>query len=269
MHKFFTLVHLEVNRIAKLFFIAMGSYIVLTMINAVYFSRNIMSRLKNEATSKNMSLTQLMNSDSVSYTFDERGMLSMSSVLTAGIIFILILLAIYAFVIWYRDWFGSNKTIYSLLMLPMDRMKVFGAKFLTIFLMGCAAISTFIIALAADYLIVTVVMDKAVLGDMTFISLLNEVINITLYKKSAIVLFAISAICLIFLFTLLERSFRVKGIIIAAVIAAVFLTVNYITVVYDHLYPIEKIIIINILQVINIALTTAYSRFLIKNKVSV
>lgn len=268
MRKFMNLVYLEVNRIAKLFFIALATYFAISCIWVFCSARGYMKSIVQSAQQGNMSVAKYLESCGA-VPYQGRDILVGNYGLTTGAVFMMILIAIYAFLIWYRDWFGSNKTIYSLLVLPVNRMKIFGAKVLTIILMGCSVVSTFLIGAAASLYIDKAVLDKVIIKDVTLLDTFSAAIDITAYLKTDIVLLSLCVICIIFLLVLLERSFKIKGIILGAIIAAVYVALNVVVATSMYLYTGEKIQLIAVIQIVFLAISITYSNHLIKKKVAV
>lgn len=268
MRKFMNLVYLEVNRIAKLFFIALAAYFSISCIWVFCTARGYMKSIVESAQNSNMSIAKYLESCGA-VPYQGRDILSGNYGLTAGAVFMMILVGVYAFLIWYRDWFGSNKKVYSLLVLPVNRMKIFAAKAVTIILMGCSVVSTFLIGIAASFYIDKAILDKVIIKNVTLLDAFSAAIDITAYKKIDIVLFALCAICVIFLFVLLERSFKIKGIILGIVIGAAYLVLNGVVATSMYLYTGEKILLIAVIQLVFLAASIVYSNHLIKKKVAV
>lgn len=129
---------------------------------------------------------------------------------------------IYILFIWYRDWLGKNTFIYRLLMLPVKRIQLFFAKGATILLLvlGLVAYQVAILpvlqtilklAIPIDYRldlsIQTMIRSHYYLGYLLPEKFIDFVINYG---------FGITLVIVLFTMILIERSYRFKGIFMAA-----------------------------------------------------
>lgn len=190
-------------------------------------------------------------------------------------------LMFYVFLIWYRDWFGKNTFIYRLLMLPTARLNILLAKATAIMLMVIGLVSFQLILLRFENKIMQWIVPTGFSADFR----INDYISNTLYLSiiipqsftEFILYYGIGLMFVLVLFTaiLLERSFRLKGALLGigySVLAlAVFLFPMYTFGVAQHqlLYPAEFLLLNIVTGLLVIACSIWFSRFLLKNKITV
>ncbi|MFB9278648.1 hypothetical protein [Cohnella cellulosilytica] len=136
-------------------------------------------------------------------------------------------LAIYAFLIWYRDWFGRSTFAYRLLALPSERRNIYFAKL--------TAILTFVFVMVGFQLLLMPIgravfamiapadqLQHSAIADAIFA---NQAFKILLPRSFAdfFVHYGLGAISLLVAFAavLLERSYRLLGIVYGLAYAAV------------------------------------------------
>jgi len=116
---------------------------------------------------------------------------------------------IYSFVIWARDFNGKSKSIYTLLTLPSDRMKIYFSKLLNILCLIYMYIISFVVTLFINYKI----LPKHMLGkvsEMGFVQdtsyALGKLLPYNFIDFIGIYVFLIiSIICTIFTFILINK----------------------------------------------------------------
>lgn len=268
MNKFLSLLYCEVNKIGKIFFIALISLVSFSSIAAFINAKNDMNGWMAFAINQNSTVSELVKSGEIS-RISNRDMIVGNGILLCGAIFLMLNVFVYAFIIWYREWMGNNKTIYSLLTLPIDRMNVYMVKLITVILMGLSVASTFIIGLIATFYIQKAVYIKEVFSEVTLLGCIGSLFYQFIHLKLLLILTCISMVTLIFILILLERSFKIKGIFLGVFVSLSFIALIIFIAQNRYLYTVEKISIICVLDVVSILLSIIYGRYLIKNKVTV
>ncbi|GAA0789040.1 ABC-2 transporter permease [Hathewaya limosa] len=135
----------------------------------------------------------------------------------------ILVIFLYAIIIWLREWIGNNKTIYTLLTLPISRHKIILSKFSTIFLLGSTYLSLHIGTLFIDNIILKNSISKEVFYDMSPIKAItqrcyqSDIFPYNITDFNVYILIIITIVFLIFSCVLLERSFRWKGLILGIV----------------------------------------------------
>ena len=133
-------------------------------------------------------------------------------------------LIFYIFLIWYRDWFGKNTFIYRLLMLPTARLSLYLSKATAIFLMVLGLIALQLIILPMENALFNSIVPEAFLStEMSTMSIIQSKPILGLIIPDSFTQFLISygigLMIMVVLFTaiMLERSYRIKGIVLGIV----------------------------------------------------
>ena len=104
------------------------------------------------------------------------GTMSFSNIISSDdkVLFMMGLLAciLYSVIIWKKDFNGKNKSIYTLVMLPQDKMKIYLSKFLNIICLVYMYIISFTLTLFLCYII----MPSFMKGDVVKLSFIKETI---------------------------------------------------------------------------------------------
>ncbi|WP_010293245.1 ABC transporter permease [Clostridium senegalense] len=139
------------------------------------------------------------------------------------------ILLVYSAFSWYREWFGMNKTIYSLMMLPISRGKIIIAKLLSIVGYLFVLIATQSIAVTLNYYTFYMLIPKEAVEKLSLIFYLKQVdffvgafgiISIMLFF-----MFFISVILIIFTAVFIERYIKIKGLILSIIYGCIFIVI--------------------------------------------
>ncbi|AWZ48797.1 hypothetical protein C3495_08245 [Clostridiaceae bacterium 14S0207] len=172
----------------------------------------------------------LSEGNTIGAFISEQGKISLFNVITEDdllkmfICLGLLVIFLYAIIIWLGEWIGNNKTIYTLLMLPISRHKIILSKFSAIFLLGSTYLSLHIGTLFIDNIILKNLIPKEVFFSMNPIKAFLErnyrcnIFPYNLVDFNMYILIIIAIVFLIFSCVLLERSFRWKGLILGIVL---------------------------------------------------
>lgn len=190
------------------------------------------------------------------------------------ICFGILVIFLYAIIIWIREWFGNNKTVYTLMSLPVSRHSIILSKLICILIMGSTFISTHIMALFIDNFILNTFMASGVIQkEDVLTSFFHNSICEIFPNNLPMFIFMFSiimcAVLIIFNCVMLERSFRWKGIVLGIIniIVTVFLYVKVPSMA--NLFIKETVIYYSLLSIVLILLNYYATSYLLENKVHV
>ncbi|MEK5037544.1 hypothetical protein [Sporosarcina sp. FSL K6-3457] len=276
MKRYLKLVNFEVNRFLKLYVVLLGVTILSQIIGVIVNSRSYLNRA-NEIIYENFLPKSefIENYGAMSFVDIVDSVWFLGPILACGVVLI-----IYVFFIWYRDWFGKNTFSYRLLMLPTARITIYFAKATTILLFVLGLIALQLLLLPVETQVFQWMVPSEFRADMPIQAITNSPNLSILFPNSFIefVLYyggGITAVFIVFTAILFERSFRIKGIIFGIVYCAtsllIFLTpllVN--TFMLNHyLYPMELFFLELAVGLIVLACAIWIGHFLLKNKIRV
>src|SRR5699024_4442422 len=187
----------------------------------------------------------------------------------------------YTFFIWYRDWLGKNTFIYRLLTLPSSRMNVYFSKLLTIFLTGLVVAAFQLIIIFLQNQLVHLIVPDVFRVDLSTVyvtrhfSLLLTMFPVNVSEFISYQLLSILFIVVIFTAILLERSYRliglVYGVVYAFVMFLIFLSPTIVQFIlgYEYFYPSELVMLLVVTGVIVLVSSLLFSRYLMNKKVTV
>ncbi|MGP4072936.1 hypothetical protein ACTWQB_10330 [Piscibacillus sp. B03] len=278
MKKFLKLTNFEFNRMSKMLFVLMGFVLLFQMIGVVYVVSEYKNRLNDLITDGQMSQAQAL---------EQMGPLSFEMVMYnmffLGPIFISVgAILFYIFLIWYRDWFGKNTFIYRLLMLPTERLNIFFSKLIAIFIATLALATFQFVALVLERALFDAMLSEMFRADMSLRMLMEGYpVTYMILPKSIdgfFIMYGIGLVSVMVVFTgiLMERSFRIKGIILGAIYFVLSLALvvlpgilNYEVLSRAYLYDGELLAIMGVLLVIVAAVSIMVSRKLLNDRIRV
>lgn len=216
MNRYLKLVNFEFNRFLKLYLVLIGVTIGMQIISLFSVSRqylrNVQYMMEEEMMSKEKILEQ--------FGTISMGQVVQSTWFLSSILICIVVLLIYVFFIWYRDWLGKNTFAYRLLMLPTARVNIYMAKVTTIliFLFGLVALQ--ILLLPIESQIFKWLVPSEFLMDTTINELIRYGYLMLFYPHSVFQLFiyygtGIASLFVAFTAILFERCYRLKGILFA------------------------------------------------------
>ncbi|QUL52115.1 hypothetical protein KDC22_16670 [Paenibacillus tritici] len=161
----------------------------------------------------------------------------------------IVVLGLYVFLIWYRDWIGRDKFAYRLFTLPTARRNVYMAKATAIFVFVFAMVSFQLLMLLLERQLfnwmvpseyrMSSLFAEAVASNLVFVRFLLPLDGIQFVVYYGI---GILAVFVLFTAVLLERSYRLPGIVYAilyvAVCGAAIGGAVYLN-LYNYFYPRE------------------------------
>ncbi|MEH6941331.1 hypothetical protein [Bacillus sp. JJ722] len=192
------------------------------------------------------------------------------------IVICLAVLLIYMFFTWYREWFAKNTFAFQVLMLPFKRMSVFYAKLtsLLLFIFGCIAVQLAMYpVLNALY---KAIVPEAGRVDGTLISWISgsEILQVLIpvMFEDFVLLYGIgiTSVLVIFTIILIERSFRIKGIVLGVVygiFSFMLLVLPSILQDFLSLYQNELLMAISVSVVILVVLSLFISTYLMNKRI--
>lgn len=191
-------------------------------------------------------------------------------------------LALYVFLIWYRDWIGRSTFIYRLLMLPTERRNIYLAKLTAIlaFVFGLLAYQLLLLQVETMIFNLIVPADMREASPFADVISANQALPMLLPHNLDQFLFSyglgVIAVLVVFTAILLERSYRLIGIFYAilyllACVAAFILPLETLGIEAPgaYLYP-EEIFAIEIAVCVLIAAVSVWLGFrLMAKKITV
>lgn len=187
----------------------------------------------------------------------------------------------YIFFIWYRDWFGKNTFIYRLLMLPISRMHVYFAKLTTILLAVLSLVMVQYLFLYVYRIAIQLIIPAMYRGHLAPIEMVQTSSLMTTLPPDWLLFifaYAIGVLCVMVLFTfvLLERSYKLVGIVIGALYIGfvLFVTIGsfiiQITLFGEpFFYPGELVLFYGGMWIVLVGITFYWNRKLMKKKITV
>ncbi len=266
-NKFMTFLYIETNRIFKFFMPAILVYITIVLLKGVMTFKEYIGLIESNAKKNAMTIEQYMNSDIIQKN-SINNFLGRERVIMLGLGILLAAVLVYSLIIWYREWFGSTRVIYSLLTLPYNRGKIMLAKLSTILLMLFSAISAFIISVVGYYFISKAMLPVNSIEPYKLATLIGYVETFFEYRYTLITIF-LALIILAFLLCIFERSYGLKGLLLTVLIGVGYLAITLITLRSGYFYNGEKQLISIGVNIITALGAILFSDYLLKKKVSI
>lgn len=255
MKNYMNLLQFEVGRFWKLYIFLVSFTVVSQIIGVI-----LMSRQQLQQAQKNMMLSQL----SVTQYMEQYGAISFTQLLYSPWFQLPVglcvgVLMIYVFFIWYRDWFAKGSFIYRLLMLPTARLTIYFAKLTTImlFVLGLVAMQSVFIQL--ELKIFEAMIPLELRGTIPLPVIFSYDFLDLLYPQTLmdfVLLYSVGLLFVAIIFTsiLLERSYGLKGIVLAVVytiLSYVFFCLPLIVNSFiNYFYPSEQLVLMLITGVV-------------------
>jgi hypothetical protein len=216
MNRFWKLLNWEINRFSKLYAVLLLSTLILQFVGVLLYSFGFMSRANSLMDEKQLSVSQyLQNNAKTNFEQYTNGSLWFTAPIALGVV----TLVLYVLIIWYKEWFGKNTFVYRLFMLPTSRMNVYLAKLSTIFIFVLGLVAFQLLILRLQLLIFNAIIDHQLRDSITLVELIarNNYLRVLfpVHLIEFLLYYSLGATVVIIVFTLilLERSFRIKGIL--------------------------------------------------------
>lgn len=275
MKNYLKLVNFEINRFSKLYYALIIVIIGIQLIPFVIYTKQF-AREINRALSRGQTTTQILanyGSMSLSNVFESKSFI-------ISLVIGVVVLVIYIFFIWYRDWFAKSSFIYRLLTLPTNRINIYFSKLTAIFLMifglvvvqyGLLFVEQWVIqsSIPRDFRM-SINMYQALEGSALSIILPSSILQFLLHYAAGFVV-----ITVLFTAILFERSYRLIGVlygVLYSVLTLIIFILPFILLMYVssfNLYPNELAWIMFSLGILITACSIWLSYKLINTKVTV
>lgn len=268
------LVNFEVKRFMKVFVALVVFISVAQIIAAIISAWNYNNRAQ-----KRMTQEKLLMNDYV----EKYGNYSISNFINENLFqfsvaFAVAVLMIYVFFIWYRDWFGKSSFIYRLLMLPTARRDIYFAKLTTILLFVFVLLGVQVLLIEIAELIIQAILPVELYVDLGRQYAYSNDFLAILFPQSLLAFlltYGIGTALVATLFTsiLLERSFHLKGVILAGIYITLSQAVLFTPILIDintnyfYLNEILSMVVGTALIVFVVAVLLA--NYLLKRKIQV
>ncbi|MCM3746292.1 hypothetical protein M3223_02885 [Paenibacillus pasadenensis] len=201
------------------------------------------------------------------------------NLMTFPIMTCIVVLSLYIFFIWYREWFGKSSFVYRLLMLPHPRFTLYLSKFtaIMIFVFSLVALQVVLIALQMAMYRIRIPIELREYNTLIqTIGMWKAVIFVPVRLQEFFLVYGIGTVFVLMLFTtvLLERCYRFKGLIagLTYTVGTVILIV-WIMMMAERggyfFYPSEFLIASIVFMLFNAALSLWLGRWLLRKKVTV
>ena len=190
------------------------------------------------------------------------------------LIFVGLGLILFGFYLWYKEWFGASKRIYTLLSIKGSRFRIFTSKLATFLFIFVAYYGIVLLNLIISSFLVKFLLPEQIIGsDLVQNYILHSqflpfVIPVSLGSLLFNLAFLIMMFAILSVFVLWDRSKRIWGMIGGFIYTgstvAVFFYLNTL-----DLYTSERTIVNWGFVLCVLAISTAFSYYLLKKKVSI
>ncbi|WP_152656079.1 hypothetical protein [Oceanobacillus sp. CFH 90083] len=218
MKLFGKLVNFEFRRFLPIYISLLTIVFLIESVGVLSYSFMMKSEITESIVKHGLSKEQFLQ---------DHGFISIGNVLsgfmfTLPIVIAAVTIFIYILFIWYRDWLGENTFIYRLLMLPVKRIQLFFSKGVTILIFVFGLIAFQVAILPALQVILKLIIPVDYRLDLTTQGLIRSFYYLKFLLPENFIDFVINYgfgtafVIVLFTMTLIERSYRFKGIFIAA-----------------------------------------------------
>lgn len=276
MKRYLKLVNFEVNRFLKLYLVLLGITILSQIIGVIVESQAYLNRANAAIYKDLIPKSEFIQQHGTMSLFNiTHSAWFMGPILACGVVLI-----IYVFFIWYRDWFGKNTFSYRLLMLPTARITIYFAKATTILLFVLGLVALQLLLLPVESKVLQLMVPSEFRTDLPIHAITNSP-NLSILFPNTFIEFVLyygggmTAVFIVFTVILFERSFRMKGIIFGIVYCATSLLVFLAPLLVNefmlnsYLYPKELFFLELAAGLIVLACAIWIGHFLLKNKIRV
>ncbi len=268
MNKILTLYNIEFKRIYKLYFTLLGLLLVGNIgIVAKGLYRQANSAALNVKAKVSM---ELLKSPLVKNELLFKGGIDDIYLFTTIILGIAVMFClIYCIVIWYRDFVGKNKTAYTLFMLPNNKFAIYISKAMTIVVMIYGVIMAQILSWIIDANIIKILCNIDIYQVKHTILNSQSVHLIQPYLLDFImvdVIGVILAVIVIFTAVMIQKSFKIKGMVLAIIYILASILIYWFIISYAH-YSDKILVLHSIYYIALFTISTTLSYYLINKKI--
>lgn len=218
MKLFGKLVNFEFRRFLPIYIMLLAVIFLIQAASVIFYGFIMKSEITERVVKHGVSKEQFLQ---------ENGFVSLGNILSSFTFVLPIVIAavtvfIYILFIWYRDWLGKNTFIYRLLMLPVKRIQLFFSKGLTILILVFGLVAYQVAILPALQVILKLIIPIDYRLDLTIQGMIRGFYYLKFLLPENFVDFVlnygfgIALVIVLFTMILIERSYRFKGIFIAA-----------------------------------------------------
>ncbi|MEK6453804.1 hypothetical protein [Caldifermentibacillus hisashii] len=276
MNRYLKLVNFEFNRFFKLYIVLVFVTIIMQIFAVILESRRYVQEAKNVIYGEMMSKADFIKN----YEPFTMARVVQSNWFYWPIALCIVVLLIYVFFIWYRDWLGKNSFIYRLLMLPTARLNLYFAKAaaILIFVFGLVALQLLLFPIETQIMKWIVPAEFRVdlpMKEYTNFNYLSAILPGSIMDFFIFYGMGIVAVFVTFTAILFERCYRLKGIIFGGFYGLVsvgfFLTpllIDYFL-LKNYFFPVELFVMEVIAGIIVLIGAVWIGNYLLKYKIRV
>ncbi|AOH56725.1 hypothetical protein ABE28_020345 [Peribacillus muralis] len=277
MMRYMKLVNFEINRFSKIYLTLLLITVLSQFAGVLIVTKSLLNNAKDIMLQEKLTeAAYLSEYGGIDFTHIANTLWFLGPIALSAVALIF-----YIFLIWYRDWFGKNTFIYRLLMLPTSRLSIYLSKATAIFLMVLGLIAWQLILLPMENALFNSSVPQAFLNmelSTSSIAKANQVLMLIIPSTFTTFLLSygtgLMIMSVLFTAIMFERSFRMKGILVAMVYAGIS-AVLFLTPIFIHesgtfhFYPSELLGLLLTLGIIVTGLSIWLGSWLLKNRVTV
>jgi hypothetical protein len=246
MSRYLKLVNFEFNRFWKLYIVLIGVTILSQLIGVIVESRTYVNQANQMIYEELIPMSEFIEQNGTLSFYN----ISQTLWFMGPIGLCLVVLIIYVFFIWYRDWLGKNTFIYRLLMLPTARIHVYLAKATTILLFTLGIVALQLILLPIENQVLLRIVPNELRTNLSVYEMI-KVPDLMIMFPNTFIEFIIyyvggmAAVFIVFTAILFERSFRMKGVFYGILYSAASIVIFLAPILVDefilnnYFYPLE------------------------------
>lgn len=188
--------------------------------------------------------------------------------------FIGLVLILFGFLLWYKEWFGASKRIYTLLSIKGSRFRIFISKLIVFLLVFISYYGIILLNLYLATVVMGAVLPETILADNLFQSFIihSQLLPFILPVSGASLFFNVVFIMMMFailsVLVLMDRSKKIWGMIVGFLYMSSTIAL-FIYLTGLELFTDERTLVNWIFTVVVLALSTGISYYLLKKKVSI
>jgi hypothetical protein len=278
MNRFFKLFHYELHRFRLIYLALLLATLLSQFIGLYLFVHNNMKMADERMIRESLSRTGYVAKYGMLYftQYSSGSLWFMGPIALCAAAVLL-----YVFLIWYRDWVGKNMFIYRLLMLPIPRNNIYLAKASVILCLVLGLVAFQLLLLSLQNMVFNMLVPSDFKGSTSVAEIVlgNSVLKIlvpsTFLEFVIYYVAGLLAVVIVFTAILLERSYRLKGLIggilYGAAATFVFLSPILISETWfnNYFYPVELLVMETVVGIVIFCASLWTSFFLINKKVNV
>jgi hypothetical protein len=268
VNKILTLYNIEFKRIHKLYFTLLG----LLLVGNIGIVAKQLHRQVDIAASKAKAKAsmELLKSSLVKNELLFKGGIDDIYLFTTIILGISVMFClIYCIVIWYRDFVGKNKTAYTLFMLPNNKFAIYISKVMTIVVMIYGVIMTQILSWIIDANIIKMLCNidmyqikHAILNSQSVHLIQPYLLDFIMIDVIGVIL----AVLVIFTAIMIQRSFKIKGMVLGIIYTLASIVIYVFLIRYAG-YSDKILVLHSIYYIALFTISTTLSYYLINKKI--